>query len=233
MEDTKREQTLVVSEIGKEEKDEGSYWWGLLGFCWPVIGLILYLVWSNKKPRSAKGAGIGALIPVLLVILFLIVSIFLPNERDVYSKDGAFSLTRSPGWKNTTSEIREKDLVMALENTTEDSGIFIYSLKREDTEWEFDEYAKAYAREQLGEPGSLRLGPSKELEPINLNGLHAYTLEKNMYIALYDIYYWIYLIETEDAFYRVLGWSDYSAREERGPEIAALIQTFTLQKDSI
>ncbi len=42
--------------------DSGSIGWGILGFLIPIIGLILYCVWKNTKPKSAKVAGIGALI---------------------------------------------------------------------------------------------------------------------------------------------------------------------------
>ena len=44
--------------------DNGGFGWGLLGFCIPLVGLILFLVWKDTKPRSGKAAGIGALISV-------------------------------------------------------------------------------------------------------------------------------------------------------------------------
>ena len=42
--------------------DSGSIGWGILGFLIPLIGFILYFVWKNTKPKSAKVAGIGGLI---------------------------------------------------------------------------------------------------------------------------------------------------------------------------
>ena len=42
--------------------DKGSIGWGFLGFCIPLVGLILFLVWKDSKPVSSKQAGIGALI---------------------------------------------------------------------------------------------------------------------------------------------------------------------------
>ena len=50
--------------------DSGSIGWSLLGCCIPLVGLILFLVWKDEKPKSAKKAGIGALISVILMILF-------------------------------------------------------------------------------------------------------------------------------------------------------------------
>ena len=42
--------------------DNGSFGWGLLGFCIPLVGLILFLCWKDNKPVSAKQAIIGAAI---------------------------------------------------------------------------------------------------------------------------------------------------------------------------
>lgn len=42
--------------------DSGSIGWGVLGFFFPLVGLILFLVWRNTRPQSSKVAGIGALI---------------------------------------------------------------------------------------------------------------------------------------------------------------------------
>lgn len=42
--------------------DTGSIGWGFLGFFFPVVGLILYLVWKDTKPKTSKVAGKGALI---------------------------------------------------------------------------------------------------------------------------------------------------------------------------
>lgn len=50
--------------------DSGSFGWGILGFCFPIVGLILYLVWKGNKPLTAKKAGIGALIGFCLNIFF-------------------------------------------------------------------------------------------------------------------------------------------------------------------
>lgn len=49
--------------------DNGGVLWGLLGCCIPIVGLILFLVWKDQKPKTAKAAGIGALISVVLGIV--------------------------------------------------------------------------------------------------------------------------------------------------------------------
>ena len=52
-------------------KDSGSIGWGVLGFFFPIVGLILFLVWKNTKPNCAKVAGIGAIVGVVLNILIM------------------------------------------------------------------------------------------------------------------------------------------------------------------
>jgi len=49
--------------------DNGGFGWGLLGFCIPLVGLILYIVWKQERPLSAKAAGVGALIGVIVNIV--------------------------------------------------------------------------------------------------------------------------------------------------------------------
>ena len=44
--------------------DNGGFLWGLLGCCIPIVGLVLFLVWKDQKPKTAKAAGIGALVAV-------------------------------------------------------------------------------------------------------------------------------------------------------------------------
>ncbi len=50
--------------------DNGGVLWGLLGCCIPLVGLILFLVWKDTKPKTAKAAGLGALISVAVGIAF-------------------------------------------------------------------------------------------------------------------------------------------------------------------
>ena len=52
--------------------DNGGIGWGLLGCCIPVVGLVLFLVWKDTKPKTAKAAGIGALVSVIVVVLYYI-----------------------------------------------------------------------------------------------------------------------------------------------------------------
>ena len=55
--------------------DKGGFLWGLLGCCIPLVGLILFLVWKDNKPKTAKAAGIGAIVGVVLCVVYYIVMI--------------------------------------------------------------------------------------------------------------------------------------------------------------
>lgn len=49
----------------------------VLGFFFPLIGLILYLVWKDQYPLKAKSCGKGALIGVIVYVAFVILYIIL------------------------------------------------------------------------------------------------------------------------------------------------------------
>lgn len=54
--------------------DNGGFLWGLLGCCIPIVGLVLFLVWKDTKPRTAKAAGIGALVCVIAYVLLYVLA---------------------------------------------------------------------------------------------------------------------------------------------------------------
>ena len=66
MEDRRYDDTV------ENPRDRGGFLWGLLGCCIPVVGLVLFLVWRDEKPKKAKAAGIGALVSVILTILIYV-----------------------------------------------------------------------------------------------------------------------------------------------------------------
>lgn len=53
--------------------DSGSFGWAVLGFFFPVVGLILFLVWKDQKPLTSKKAGIGALVGVISSVVFYVI----------------------------------------------------------------------------------------------------------------------------------------------------------------
>ena len=66
--------------IGKinfiDPNDSSSKGFALLGFFFPVVGLILYLVWNNTNPKKAKSCGIGALLGVIIIPIITFFTLF-------------------------------------------------------------------------------------------------------------------------------------------------------------
>ena len=76
VESTPVEPTPIVEPTHPAESpvvDNGGFGWGLLGCCIPIVGLILFLVWKDTKPKTAKAAGIGALVSVIASVIIYIV----------------------------------------------------------------------------------------------------------------------------------------------------------------
>ena len=70
----------------KEEK--GSVLIGILGFMFPLIGLILYLAMMHSEPKKAKSAGKGALTAFIIYLVFIVIvtiSVMIP-VIDTYRK---------------------------------------------------------------------------------------------------------------------------------------------------
>ena len=67
-------------KLNNYDEDSGHIGWGILGYFIPLAGLIIYLALFDSKPRTAKMAGKGALISVIvhavLIILFFTLFIY-------------------------------------------------------------------------------------------------------------------------------------------------------------
>lgn len=77
------------------DNDSGSFGWAVLGFFLPIVGLILYLVWRDQKPLSAKKAGMGALVSVIVgivlsVLWFILMAVFLGSMAGGMTISGDF-----------------------------------------------------------------------------------------------------------------------------------------------
>lgn len=61
------------------QNNEGStIGWGVLGFFFPLVGLILFFVFKKDRPKASKTSGIGALIGFILgTVLFILLSIII------------------------------------------------------------------------------------------------------------------------------------------------------------
>ena len=59
------------------ENEQASAGWGVLGFFFPFVGLILYLVWYDNHRKRAKVAGKGALIGVIAYVVLWVLTFLI------------------------------------------------------------------------------------------------------------------------------------------------------------
>lgn len=59
---------LEISSNKYENAEESTFGYAALGFVFPIVGLILYLVWQDERPRAARSAGKGALVSVISAV---------------------------------------------------------------------------------------------------------------------------------------------------------------------
>lgn len=98
-------------------EDSLSLGFAIFGFFIPIVGLILFLIYEEKKPKRAKSAGKGALIgfiteivlAIILVILSVVfaTSLFNNISNDIESNIPAIGDVFS---EETTDKILEKDV---------------------------------------------------------------------------------------------------------------------------
>ncbi len=64
--------TSVAETAPVKAEGKASFGWAVLGFFFPLVGLILWLVWKNDEPAKAKRAGVGALVGFIVNVVFSI-----------------------------------------------------------------------------------------------------------------------------------------------------------------
>ena len=75
-ESAKEEVKQVQNNYGTSDSSY-SFLWGILGYFIPVVGLILFVIWRETKPKDSKAAGIGALVSVITNIIFMIIMVIV------------------------------------------------------------------------------------------------------------------------------------------------------------
>lgn len=56
----------------KAENDSNSVGWWWLGFLLPIVGFILWAVWTADYPMKAKKAGWGAIVGVIVSVVAVV-----------------------------------------------------------------------------------------------------------------------------------------------------------------
>ena len=79
--------------------EENTWGWGVLGFFLPLVGLILFLVWKETKPKASKSSGMGALIGfVASFVIFLTILLFVLILAVSIAGVGAGAAATFPYW---------------------------------------------------------------------------------------------------------------------------------------
>ena len=60
-----------------KEEDSKSFGFGVLGFFFPIVGLILWLLWKDETPLRARSAGLGALISAIVTVAFYVLYLLI------------------------------------------------------------------------------------------------------------------------------------------------------------
>lgn len=71
------EQNRGTVQQPSNSEDTGAVGWGILGYFVPIVGFILWLVWKDSKPKTARSAGIGCLVSVCVSTAVTIFTIFI------------------------------------------------------------------------------------------------------------------------------------------------------------
>lgn len=66
---------LLKPDIINTKDTGGNAGWAVIGFIFPLIGFILYLVWISDYPKRSKAAGLGALSAIFAYLFLVIISI--------------------------------------------------------------------------------------------------------------------------------------------------------------
>ena len=66
--------TTYFDNASTRSSEGGTFWWGVLSFIAPVVGIVLFFVWRNynKYPRRAKVCLVCGLISIAINIIFLL-----------------------------------------------------------------------------------------------------------------------------------------------------------------
>lgn len=67
----------AVTPAGTNPSDAPSTGFAVLSFFFPLVGLILWLVWKNEYPLKAKSCGKGALIGVIVEVAIYVIALII------------------------------------------------------------------------------------------------------------------------------------------------------------
>ena len=69
--------TNNVNQVKSNQEEGSSFGWGVLGFFFPLIGFVLFLVFMGDKKKASKASIIGSVVGVVVKVLLVLLAIFV------------------------------------------------------------------------------------------------------------------------------------------------------------
>ncbi len=67
--------STIDGTINRVADDESLLWlWFLISFFFQIVGIVLFIIWREEKPKTAKYCLIGALIPIAITVIGIILT---------------------------------------------------------------------------------------------------------------------------------------------------------------
>lgn len=93
-------------------EENSVFGWGILSFFVPIVGLILFIIWKNDRPKASKTVGICALIGV---IISFFIGIFTITMNAIPQIVGVIDDSKKSAWESNIKLIEES---IELQNDT-------------------------------------------------------------------------------------------------------------------
>ena len=61
-----------IAALDDKAAYNGIFWFVILGMLFPLIGVILYLIWKNTNPVKARAVGIVGLFPISIISFYFV-----------------------------------------------------------------------------------------------------------------------------------------------------------------
>ena len=68
--------------IVQKQENQGTPAWFIVGFFFPLIGIIAWIALSRSKPVSSKYAGLGVIAPIVIAMICIVILALLPSTDD-------------------------------------------------------------------------------------------------------------------------------------------------------
>lgn len=153
------------------------------------------------------------------------------NETQVKASGeyGTYSITVPTGWTAMKGQLMD-GAVLEVGNGAKEQYLLVMRESKEDLEMGFEEYTEIVVENTVASMEGGELGDSAE---VTIDGKNAHLFDVSGTVNNYNVHYWIYTIDHDGAFLRIICWTLSSKAEKYAPifESAALSLKVTPNTD--